>query len=188
MKKYLTIPFAALLIQFSCNNKEPQAELSISGPKIVEVKGFIIPQDSISAPVAITFDESKLKRTLAGKPKVNTVPSNVFPAGKPKMTAAGQPRVYTPGLDSIAFPKITPAVFHSVTAPSPQVVLAKEPLPKGPRSFSNYSKAQGLKSNAVSSVLEDRAGNIWFATNDGVTRFDGKFFSHYYLSEDASSK
>jgi ligand-binding sensor domain-containing protein/signal transduction histidine kinase len=185
MKKYLTLFITAVFILPACNHKEQQTEQSANGPRIVEARGFIVPQDSISAPVAIPFDESKLKRTLARKPKVNTVPSNVFLAGKPKMTAAGQPRVSTPGLDSFALPKITPAVFHTVTAPSPQVVLAKDPLPKGPRSFSSYSKAQGLKSNSVTSVLEDRAGNIWFATNDGVTKFDGKFFSHYSLGEDA---
>ena len=186
MKKYIILFATAVSIHFACNNNEQQTEQRANGPNILEAKGSIVPQDSISAPVVIPFDESKLKKTLAGKPKINTILSNVHLAGKPKVTTAGQPRVSTPGLDSFALPKITPAVFNTVTAPSPQVVLAKDPLPKGPRSFSSYSKAQELKSNGVISVLEDRAGNIWFGTNDGVTKFDGRFFSHYFLGEAAS--
>ena len=111
MKKYLTLFITAVFILFACNNKKQKTEQRANGPRIVEAKGYLVPQDSISAPVIMPFDESKLKRTLAGKPKINTLPSNVHLAGKPKVTTAGQPRVSTPGLDSFALPKITPAVF-----------------------------------------------------------------------------
>lgn len=40
--------------------------------------------------------------------------------------------------------------------------------------FTQYTVKDGLSSNTVWSVLEDRTGNIWFGTNDGVCRYDGK--------------
>jgi ligand-binding sensor domain-containing protein len=35
------------------------------------------------------------------------------------------------------------------------------------------TKADGLAHNIVFSVLEDRSGNLWFGTRDGVSRYDG---------------
>ena len=69
MRKYLTLFITAVFILFACNNKEKQTEQTANGPRIVEARGYIVPQDSISAPVVIPFDESKLKKTLAGNPK-----------------------------------------------------------------------------------------------------------------------
>jgi ligand-binding sensor domain-containing protein len=40
--------------------------------------------------------------------------------------------------------------------------------------FYNYTTKDGLKSNAVWSILEDKSGNIWFGTSDGISRYDGK--------------
>jgi ligand-binding sensor domain-containing protein/two-component sensor histidine kinase len=45
--------------------------------------------------------------------------------------------------------------------------------------FTNYSTTQGLADNVVNSITEDNAGNIWFGTNAGTSRFDGKSFFNY---------
>lgn len=47
-------------------------------------------------------------------------------------------------------------------------------------SFKNFLKKDGLSHNAVWSVLEDKAGNIWVGTrNTGLCRFDGKTFTSF---------
>ena len=47
-------------------------------------------------------------------------------------------------------------------------------------SFKNFSKKDGLSHNAVWSILEDKAGNIWVGTrNTGLCRFDGKTFTSF---------
>src|SRR5687767_14214379 len=48
-------------------------------------------------------------------------------------------------------------------------------------SFENFTSKSGLKSNCVVSIIEDKKGNIWFGTNSGVSRFDGKTFEHIPL-------
>lgn len=50
------------------------------------------------------------------------------------------------------------------------------------KSFANYSLAQGLSSNSVRHILKDRAGYLWFATDDGVCRYDGKSFTTYTVA------
>lgn len=42
--------------------------------------------------------------------------------------------------------------------------------------FRNYSVAQGLPQATVISIAQDRAGFLWFGTQDGLARFDGYEF------------
>ncbi|MET4617628.1 ligand-binding sensor domain-containing protein [Stenotrophomonas sp. 2619] len=39
-----------------------------------------------------------------------------------------------------------------------------------------FTTADGLPSNAVHQVVQDRQGYLWFATDDGLARFDGRQF------------
>ncbi len=50
------------------------------------------------------------------------------------------------------------------------------------KSFTNYTKNNGLNSNCVYSILEDKTGNIWVGTNAGLCRYDGKTFTGIPIS------
>ncbi len=45
------------------------------------------------------------------------------------------------------------------------------------KSFVNFSEEDGLNSNQVSCIAEDRDGNLWFGTENGLCYFDGKNFN-----------
>ena len=46
------------------------------------------------------------------------------------------------------------------------------------RYLTNYSVNQGLSSDVVHCVLEDKSGNIWIGTTDaGVNKFDRKYIT-----------
>jgi ligand-binding sensor domain-containing protein len=48
------------------------------------------------------------------------------------------------------------------------------------KTFKNFSKKDGLSHNAVWSILEDMAGNIWVGTrNTGLCKFDGETFTRF---------
>ena len=50
--------------------------------------------------------------------------------------------------------------------------IARAQLPEAFR----FTTVDGLPSNAVHQVVEDRNGYLWFATDDGLARFDGRHF------------
>ena len=45
--------------------------------------------------------------------------------------------------------------------------------------FTHYSSGEGLSQNTVMCILQDRKGNMWFATWDGINKFNGYAFSTY---------
>ncbi len=42
--------------------------------------------------------------------------------------------------------------------------------------FEHYTSAQGLSQNSVYEIIQDKKGFMWFATQDGLNRFDGYTF------------
>lgn len=83
--------------------------------------------------------------------------------------------------------------FHSPSYPLPpfyyllkslligQLVLLSLPSPaQNPQpAFRNYTTDDGLPSLAVYHILEDSKGYIWFATNQGICRFNGYEFEKF---------
>jgi signal transduction histidine kinase/ligand-binding sensor domain-containing protein/DNA-binding response OmpR family regulator len=54
--------------------------------------------------------------------------------------------------------------------------------------FTSLGIRDGLLSNSVTAILKDRYGLMWFATNDGLNKFDGKNFVIYrHRSGDSTS-
>lgn len=54
--------------------------------------------------------------------------------------------------------------------------LLNVPAHAVPANARRFSTADGLPSNVVHAVLEDRHGYLWFASDDGLARFDGRRF------------
>ncbi len=48
----------------------------------------------------------------------------------------------------------------------------------------HYTMAQGLSNNTVEFVTQDSEGFMWFATKDGLNRFDGAQFQAFYYQPD----
>lgn len=43
--------------------------------------------------------------------------------------------------------------------------------------FTQFTVKDGLSSNSVYSLLEDKLGNIWLGTSEGICRYDGKYIT-----------
>lgn len=54
-----------------------------------------------------------------------------------------------------------------------------------PHVFTRYTTADGISQKTVNSILQDSKGNMWFATWDGINKFDGYTFKNYkaYLGD-----
>jgi signal transduction histidine kinase/ligand-binding sensor domain-containing protein/CheY-like chemotaxis protein/AraC-like DNA-binding protein len=56
-------------------------------------------------------------------------------------------------------------------------------------SFSQLSVNEGLSQNSVVSIAQDGTGYLWFATQDGLNRYDGRKFTYYQkLFEDITKE
>ncbi len=49
------------------------------------------------------------------------------------------------------------------------------------QTFTNYTEADGLVGNSVSSVFVDAENNLWFGTNRGISKFDGTTWTTYNM-------
>lgn len=52
-------------------------------------------------------------------------------------------------------------------------------LPVRQAGFQHFTTKDGLPSNRLVKIYEDKAGNIWFATGAGASRYDGKSFRNF---------
>lgn len=52
--------------------------------------------------------------------------------------------------------------------------------------FTHYSSEDGLSQNSVMSILEDKDGFMWFATWDGINKFDGYTFRTYKVADNTA--
>jgi signal transduction histidine kinase/ligand-binding sensor domain-containing protein/DNA-binding response OmpR family regulator len=58
----------------------------------------------------------------------------------------------------------------------------------GPVNFTSLTTRDGLLSNSVNAILKDHYGLMWFATDDGLNKFDGTNFTVYrYQPGDSTS-
>lgn len=46
------------------------------------------------------------------------------------------------------------------------------------KSYTHFTEDNGLPNNKVCTIMEDKAGNIWFGTAKGLCRYDRKNFTH----------
>ena len=53
--------------------------------------------------------------------------------------------------------------------------------------FINFGNREGLSSNIVTSIIKDSHGYMWFATDDGLNKFDGSKFTVYRHNSDDST-
>lgn len=54
--------------------------------------------------------------------------------------------------------------------------------------FINFSSKNGLTSNSVNAIIKDKNGFMWFATEDGLNRFDGQnFVAYHHRDQDSTS-
>jgi ligand-binding sensor domain-containing protein/signal transduction histidine kinase len=172
-----------VIILFSCRKDQK--------PDISESTGQI---QTITLPYTV-IDKSSLKKIFPGidaipQPDIiqlkyftkESVYNNKILAGAPQLFKAGKPKVNFVGEGLFSLPSVVQAKNKPLLAGYPEAILAKSPgVPNpNPQSFSEFGKLQGLSHNVVRNIIQDRYGNLWFATNGGgVTKFDGRFFYNY---------
>lgn len=52
------------------------------------------------------------------------------------------------------------------------------------KSFTNFNKEDGLNSNRIISIVEEKNGNLWLGTGNGLCKYDGNVFTPIPIPED----
>jgi hypothetical protein len=124
-KIYLFVFIAFILA--GCTEQEQTRPDSFE-PQVVAVKGHEVPLDSLTPPVVIKVDESKLKKNVAGKPRVVPTGLNIHPAIVDKAVVVDKALLttITPGTDSFPLPLTVASIDSPFVAGIPITVIAKD--------------------------------------------------------------
>lgn len=189
---------------FSCGKVDDKKE-GIDGGKInpiqqSESSDNLSNEDSLVSGIPIAdpgepfnFD-SILKRQvvpLKGAPQALSAHPNRRPVGTPKVIQIPeQLTVVTLGENDVPMPKVVPAQGRVVPALQPKPVLA-HPFRVRDEAIANIQYLeidQGLGTDNVKAIFEDSRGYLWFGTEVGVIRYDGKWMTHYTEKEGFTDK
>ncbi|MGL4596204.1 MAG: two-component regulator propeller domain-containing protein [Bacteroidia bacterium] len=156
-------------------------------PKPIAANGYTVPKDSIDEPFVSPVGTPQ--KINAGTPEINPANLNVHAVGQPTVIPVGAAKVFTPGTGGFSLPEKIPAIGKIKPAGIPEIVNAAEAATKeyNPANFAFYKPLQGLKYNNVTSMLHSKTGNLWFGSNNGLCRFDGKSFAYFTDKEGFTS-
>ncbi|MBI2722422.1 MAG: SpoIIE family protein phosphatase [Bacteroidetes bacterium] len=187
-------------ITVSCTEKNKTHSISFA-PKVTEARGYKVPKDSVSEPKTIPAGIPKTIK--AGKPTINPTNLNVHIAGQPKTIIAGLPKanVYSIledktgnlwfGTNGGGVCRYDGNCVDDIINGTNLYQHTQQDLKKNKKdlvkSFTNFTEKEGLSNNFVYSILEDKTGNLWFGTDDGVCRYDGKSFTNFTEKEGLSN-
>jgi ligand-binding sensor domain-containing protein len=194
----LLVASVLALLSLSCNQPAPTTGLDVltsesdntqpfvvnwQGDTIltgipIKVKGQYYPADSFPEPKPVKG---------AQPPKVVPAYSNVTTLNiRPKVVQVPEvSKTITPGENGVPAPDKVPVKVTVTPVKHPKPVPALQPGISGSAQFDiqYLDTKHGMLSNQVNDILEDSRGNLWFSTKEGLSRYDGKYFTHYTMKE-----
>ena len=178
---HIWLVFTFLHIFLACDRKETSKREHPS-LKIFPANARQISLDTM--PVPETRPIGKIEVIPLGKPTESSLPNYTKPI-QWKTTKAGIPKVYTLGLDSVPLPQKVPAIHKPIRAALPQINIAKPPYSKdhNPFNFTIFGLKEGLIESQIHNMFQDKKGNIWFGSFNGVSKYNGHTFENYSRKE-----
>lgn len=172
---YLTIIFISLS---ACKRESDKGEVR-SLPAIIKAVGYVVPPDSIEPPDTLLLKRPAGITTRLSSPVALTTNQRNIPVSLKISKMVTTTRKI--GTEEFREPKVVEFSETFKTAGLPTQVLVKEPIYKetNPGSFFYYSKMQGLLHDQIRAIAQDTIGNIWIGTDNGLSRYDGKFYYHF---------
>lgn len=163
----------------ACNGAQPKQKENVPKPLIIEAKGYVVPQDSIAPPTIFQVGEPTVVRVK--NLKEMSVVSNQLSASEPKKLTILPPAKREVSTNEFVNPNIIETTEKNILCGEPEQVIVKDPFfrDKNPSNFFYFGKFQGLKHDQVRCLIQDKSGNLWLGTDNGLTKYDGKYFYHY---------
>ncbi len=177
-----------LLLCLCCQNKLDKSSIAIpTKTNIIPAKSISGRGEQIDLDTILKIIETPLKRT----PEKKNAHPNVRIVGTPVVVPLSNSlTIITPGKDSIPLPKSVKAKGKIIPAQFPQPIPAPafqmRDMAIADIQYFNFDLGAG--SNAISCMVEDRRGYIWFGTAEGAICYDGKNILHFTEREGLTNK
>lgn len=183
MKVRLLTFLGIISLLAACSSDKQRGDDSTLTPVIISDNGYTVPKKDISEPDVVPAGAPV--RVNVGRIAEQEGYSNLLLAGTPRNVKILTPKICTIGQNGFGYPVIVRAVSKPIFCKAPEVVLAKDAYVKdvNPQNFCSFSKLQGLEHDQIRSLTQDSMGNLWLGTDDGVTKYDGKYFSRYSVEQ-----
>ena len=177
-----------LIFLFSaCNGRKTYPEDRLIKPAMTKASGYVVPKDSILPPKITVAGKPTVVK--AGKLKETPVVSKLYSASEPKILTILSPSKKTIGANGLLEPTKIETVEKKIVCIEPEQVEVKDPVSKdiNPSNFFYFGKRQGLRHDQVRCLIQDKVGNLWIGSDDGLTKYDGKYFYHYTTKQGLAS-
>ena len=178
MKRGFVIISILLITLLSCIRETETGDTGIK-PSILKDIGYVVPPDSLQPPDTSLLKVSNVMISRISEPVALKANQKNIPVSlKISRMVTSTRRI---GTGEFTNPRVINFKETSVSVGLPAQVLVKEPIYKeiNPGSFFYYSKMQGLLHDQIRALAQDSIGNIWVGTDNGLTRYDGKYFYHF---------
>jgi signal transduction histidine kinase/ligand-binding sensor domain-containing protein len=178
----------AVVLSFFTACKEKSTEVNNTTlPESRTLSGTVINLGDIPEPASVKAGSPIIVSARLGS-KVKDQ-SNIIKSSAPVKLAISSSNVFTPGKDGVPLPLVKNAPKRIVTAYPPIRIEAKDAYirDKNPDNFSSIGKLQGLRHDQIRAMTEDETGNLWLGTDDGLTRYDGRYLYHYTTEQGLSN-
>jgi ligand-binding sensor domain-containing protein/signal transduction histidine kinase len=187
IKLYYLLLFCSAAL--SCEReKVQQISFNYKHPKVVEARAYKTDTDKLTPPFIVRA--SNVTTRAAGKPEIIQLKSNVFPAKVSSTISAGSPQLVLKNGSRFESPHVIPAVNNPYAAGPPAITPLEAPYfrENNSGSFSAIKAMHGLNSNEISSLIQDKNGNLWIGEWwGGVARYDGRFLYNYTITQGLKS-
>jgi len=163
----------------ACSGGQPKEKENSIKPSIIEAAGYVVPKDSVSPPEIVPVGKPTVIKT--GNLKQKSVGSSLLSASAPKKLTTLPPVKREIGTNGFTKPNVIKTQEKNILCEEPEPVIVKDPFFKdiNPSNFFYFGRFQGLRHDQVRCLIQDKSGNLWLGTDNGLTKYDGKYFYHY---------
>ena len=192
MKAYERLIFLLIVLilfsLFSCDGKKQSKSSDRLSPKVIEATRKAIPYTDIFTQNIVAAED--VKGISSGKPKIIQLNSSSYNVEAIPVVYLGTPKKNIPGQGNFKLPVIVPVIDSSLVANPPEIIEISNPqfIDNNQISYALFNTLQGIKSNLIYTMLQDKQGNLWIGTfGGGLCKYDGRYLSNYSVQQGLSN-
>ena len=185
---YLLLFVASTLLPYVCFS-DNQENFPEENTQVVGQIHTVCPEPISVNNAVVVYASPPIKRKSDPAPPFLLEKSISYSIKDPTLISIPYPVKNQPGKGVFSIPDTIEQLSATTLSLAPEIRLVKDAYSKdnNPYNFISYSTLQGLPHNQARTIIQDKEGSLWIGTDDGLTRYDGKFFYNYSTGQGLSN-